>query len=144
MLVSAIYSKSRCSCILLHFSPSSMSLPPPPTPSHPSRPSQSTELSSPCYRAASTNIDFTHGRVYISVLLFPFLPSSPPDTKIFFRGLLRCPNQRQRILGSKKASTKFLGIVLTLVSVLDPIPSAGTFAPHSEGLASLNLWQSYG
>ena len=38
-------------------------------PSHPSRSSQSTELSSLCYTAASHAVYFTHGNVYVWVSL---------------------------------------------------------------------------
>ena len=47
-----------------------------PSHSHPSRSSQSTELSPLCDAAASASY-FTHGDVYFSVLLCPCAPPSP-------------------------------------------------------------------
>ena len=54
--------------------------PPPPPPSHPSRLSQSTQLSSLCYTAASHYV--THGSVYMSMLLSQFVPPAPPPDHV--------------------------------------------------------------
>ena len=54
--------------------------PPSHPPSHPSRSSQSIELSSLCYTAVSHQLSILHGNVYMSMLLSQFIsPSSHPN-----------------------------------------------------------------
>ena len=52
----------------------------PPTPSHPSRLSKNTGVSSLYLTAASHWLCFTHGCVYMSMLLSQFVPPSPSLT----------------------------------------------------------------
>ena len=58
--------------------PSEASLPP--APSHPSRSSQSTELSSLCYIAASHWLSILHGDIYIMYIYIATLPIHPTPT----------------------------------------------------------------
>ena len=73
MLVSAIYQHE-----ISHMSPTFWTSFPPPTPSYPSRLSEH-QIRAPCIiQQISTGcLNFTHGNGYISVLLSPFVPSSP-------------------------------------------------------------------
>ena len=57
------------------YTPSLLFLPPTPPPSHLSRSSQSTELNSPY--SFPLAIYFAHGSVYMSILMFQFIPPSP-------------------------------------------------------------------
>ena len=74
--------------------------PPSPPPSHPCRPSQSPELSSLCYSAASHELCFIHGSVCMSALCSQF--SSPPPSphtlcahvSSLCLGLYSCPENR--------------------------------------------------
>ena len=61
---------------------------------HPSRVSESARLGSLCYSHFPLALCFTHGRVYISVLLFQFIPLSFPSVSTVFSLHLRsysCP-----------------------------------------------------
>ena len=90
-------------------------LEPPPhfLPPHSSRSSQSTTLSSLCYRHSSFPLamSFTRGSVYMSILPFQFIPPSPSpsvSTNLFFICLYSCPANRF-------ISTIFLDSIYTLM-----------------------------
>ena len=98
MLVSAIHQHESATDI--HTFPSLMNLPP--TLSHPSRLSQTFRFQlSASYSKFSLAIYFTYDNIYVSILLFPFVPpsSSPTvSTRLFFMSvspLLPCKKVHQ-------------------------------------------------
>ena len=108
MLVSAVQQSELALCI--HISLPSWICSLAPTPPHPSRSSQSTELSSLCGSAGSHwLICFTHGSVYMSNLIFQFtVPVTPLPSHVHISVLYIHVSFPAQQIGSE-ASTVFDG-----------------------------------
>ena len=124
MLVSATCRHD--SAIGIHISPPSRTSLPPPTPPHPSRLSQSTRFKLPgSYNKFPLALYFTYGNVYVSVLLFKFVPSSPSHTVFtsqFSMHLHRC--SANKFISAILLNSKYMlmyGIYFSLSDLLHSV-----------------------
>ena len=138
MLVSAIYQHE-----ISHMSPTFWTSFPPPTPSYPSRLSEH-QIRAPCIiQQISTGcLNFTHGNGYISVLLSPFVPSSPScsvSTSLVSVCISTAALQKSSYYSLSQELSRCLIIIISIITG----KKASITGPHITEKKNQKLWCQY-